>query len=213
MQIDCIIPCVGYDDFLDLTLPSIKPHFDSILVVTMDSDAATKKCCLKYHTPFLCTDEWYSEMSVLNKGRALNEALGFLNHIDWICSLDADIVLPEDFRQRLSDLDPVCLYSARRKMCRTAAEYKRFLTDRNMMRFQDAIASGRTEPILLGYLQLWCQRVRPVAFPISYPNAEYYDITFCRNWSVDNRRNIPDMHVLHLGEHGVNWNGRVSERW
>ena len=213
MQIDCIIPCVGYDDFLDLTLPFSKPHFDSTIVVTMDNDVATKKCCQKHGVLFLCTDEWYTEMSALNKGRALNEALHLLKCTDWVCSLDADIVLPNDFRGRLDGLDRSNLYSARRRMCLTVAEYHRFLADGNMSRFTPAPLSGRTEPILLGYLQLWCQGLRPVVFPVNCPSAEYYDVAFCRNWNVDNRKNISDLSVLHLGDSGINWNGRVSERW
>jgi len=209
MQVDCIIPCVGYDDFLDITLPQTKQHFDSVLVVTTDADLPTRKCCKKHTIPCLCTDEWYSGGAAFNKGRALNEALGLLNGVDWICSLDADIILPSDFAARIRPLEPGPLYSAKRKMCYTMEQYNEHFKHNNMSAFR----TDRTNEVLLGYLQLWCLRVRPVKFPIRFPSANSYDLEFCKNWTPDQMMYIPGMTVLHLGSPGMNWNGRVSDQW
>jgi len=214
MQVDCIIPCVGYDDFLDITLPQTKQHFDSVLVVTTDADLYTRKCCRKYSVPCLCTDEWYADGAVFNKGRALNEALGLLKGIDWICSLDADIILPSDFAARIRPLESGPLYSARRKMCYTTEQYNEYLQYDNMSSFRTDGLDYRTgKLVILGYLQLWCLRVRSIRFPTWFPSAKTYDLEFCKNWAPDQRIYIPGMVVLHLGSPGINWNGRVSDQW
>jgi len=212
---DCIIPCVNYDDFLDITLQFNRRHFDTIMVVSTDDDKDTRKCCYKHKVLCLCTDSWFSDGARFNKGKALNAALALFREANWICSMDADIVLPDSFGYQTNVLDPANLYSAERRMCDTERGFDTFLATRDFERFKPYYDSQMmmSDNYLLGYLQIWCQGVQRVRFPEVYDNAAMYDLAFANNWEIENRLMIPGMAVLHLGDPKRNWDGRISDRW
>ncbi len=225
MHVAGIIPCVDYDDLLDITIPYSKPHFDRLIVVTCDRDYKTRLCCKKHGILCLTTESWFRN-SRLSKANALNDALDLLASPDWICSIDADILLPDTFRASISSLDEMCLYSSRRRMCGTKEELDRYLTDRDMGKFAlgderqmskgskfITLGSPSPPPGMFGYLQLWCQRVYNVRFPANCPDASNYDLLFCAKWIGSRKKWIPNCEVLHLGVNGVNWSGRVTNRW
>lgn len=230
MRIDCITTSVNYDDLLRIILPYALPHFDNIYVVTTDDDINTKKCCADFNVMCVQTAAWSYGDGVLNKGRALNEALRLVRS-EWVCSLDADIILPPDFSGCLSNLDEETLYSAHRRMCYTKKGYLGWLENgRDMSRFrlhsvpvretkagQRSLWGNRNVHTnnsagVLGYLQLWNRRRHRYQFSTDFNYVDAYDVEFALRWS-DNKREWLGKEVLHLGLPKTNWQGRHTERW
>jgi glycosyltransferase involved in cell wall biosynthesis len=229
MQIDCVITSVGYDDFLRIILPYTMPHFSNIYVVTTKEDQKTKECCGDFGIRCIQTAAWSYGSGVLNKGRALNVALK-ASKAQWVCSMDADIILPPDFTDCFGDLDEDVLYSAHRHMCGSKLRFMEWqdLSGWDISMFDihkipirdhgDGLIMWRNKNAganaagVYGYLQLWNQNTNRFQFPTKFKNFASCDVEFALNWANDKRRWL-DKNVLHLGEPKTNWNGRRTKRW
>jgi len=103
-----IVICVDYADHLAKTIVNAR-HFSETLIVTAPHDAATRE----YPNTYV-TDAFYRNGAHFNKGAAMEEAFNVIGRAGWICTWDADILLPDDLQ--LPELDPWTLYSAPRRM-------------------------------------------------------------------------------------------------
>lgn len=238
-NLDCLITCVGYDDFLKRTLPINRGHFRRLLVITSPGDDKTISYCQSQDIETVTTDSWTTNGSTFNKGRALNDGLAELQKSgpDWVCVLDADIMLMHDFGQVVGKgcekLDPANLYSAPRRLCLHKTNLENWLEKRT---WDISQFTRETIPIespngggdkrlwgnrrittdnpagALGYLQLWSMRQYKAQYPTHFPNAHSYDIRFAMGWPDEKRLWLPT-DVLHLGWRKLNWAGRVTKRW
>ena len=207
MIVEAITTCVDYADYLAVSLPRNRAHFDHIVVVTSEQDAATQALCAQLDVScWICPPARLALHGSFNKGCAINDGLRRLSRKDWIVHLDADIVLPGEFRTALearsAELDPQSLYTMPRAGCPTWADWERFL------------ATGEAAPMLfqdgLGYFQMVNARAdRKLFYPESYGHPELTDLLFSRRF-LANRRHVLEMRCIHLGPHEVNWRGRVS---
>ncbi len=211
MIVEAVTTCVDYADYLAVSLPRNRSHFDRIVVVTSEGDAATHALCAQLDVPrWICPPARLTLHGSFNKGCAINDGLRQLSRKEWIVHLDADIVLPDGFRAaleaRAAELDPQSLYTMPRSGCPSWADWERFL------------ATGEAAPMLfqdgLGYFQMVHARADRLAsgttfYPESYGHPELTDLLFSRRF-LANRRNVLDMRCIHLGPHEVNWRGRVS---
>jgi hypothetical protein len=230
MRLETVVPCVGYDDFLAVTLPRNVTLLPSITILTSVSDERTVAIAEDYPVDIILTDAWY-QRGPFNKARALNEWLDIVT-VDcddpalWLLFLDADILLPEEQRIEVKQLDAECLYGARRRMCAEYGMYQEHIRgDRRLDSFslrdvpiENGKAWGRWPTMntaaLSGYFQLWCpRRAKGADRLLESGTAARYDLEFALSFPEENRHFLENFDVLHLGRSRVNWSGRRSERW
>lgn len=117
MKLDGIVCCTNYDDYLSFTLKENIKHFDSFVVVTDEEDIATQSIIREEGA--ICVIRSSKEPFDANgtKGAAINEGLSRLKEPQWLIHMDADIILPDTFRQNLeaSELSIDKLYWVERK--------------------------------------------------------------------------------------------------
>ena len=173
MKLEAIITCVGEEPlkFLKKTLPLNTQFFDNVIIITSNTDVNTQSFCKKFQVRHLITDVFTSNNSKFNRGAAINEALKILKYNDWICHLDADILLPyHNFRQIIENeaTDIEYFYGCRRIFIPNQEILSDFIEDRT--KEEDLwcpFGSG------WGYFQLWNQNSQVIKSGVKYP--ESYD--------------------------------------
>lgn len=227
-KIEAVVACVGYDDFLRLTLGRILTHLPSVTVLTAPWDGPTIEIAKRLGAKLLITDVWRQRGS-FNKAAALNEWLASLDESQgdrWLLTVDADILFPDTFQMALDTLDGTSLYGVVRRMCDTASDWNEFVC--RQKDFRD-FAVGTPEVIngrvwgrsptsnpaaLQGYFQLWRRNALPFGSRfLDLPTAGQYDVEFALRFPEWKRQFLAGAEVLHLGLNRRNWTGRVSERW
>ena len=122
-EIEVVITCVHYSDFLKITLPVTTRLFQSVTVATSPADADTLTVALQYGARAHVTDVWHRNDSSFNKAAALNECLSEIRERRtddcWVLLLDADIIFSESILADIRKLDKRGLYSIRRRLCET----------------------------------------------------------------------------------------------
>jgi glycosyltransferase involved in cell wall biosynthesis len=224
MELDCIVVCVDYSDYLENTMCWNVGHFDRHTIVTATKDIPTRKVCSSYDVNTLATDAFYENGDKFNKARAINVALDRIKPKDWVLFLDADIVLPLDFGERIREqvLDPEKLYYTCRgtvpkiKVEETVYRLKVNPALRNSFPVKDPGVDAHP----WGYFQLVnvkCSRLSDVDYrwmSTHHKCANEYDTEFKNKWPSDQQVMLPkdQFKVLHLGHgpRGVNWEGRVT---
>ena len=117
--LQAIIVCVNLADELHCTLPNTCHVFDRVYVVTAPADEKTKAVCAKLQAYYgnivvVETDAFYRQNARFNKGLAINEGLVRIEDPQWICHLDADILVnPELRRVDLPALEKTDIYRPR----------------------------------------------------------------------------------------------------
>ena len=229
MEIEVLIPCVNYADFLALTLPITKLLFDSITVITSPEDIQTQTAVQRNGVRAYLTDVWFKRGASFNKAAALNEYLAILKSTKrdcWILFLDADILFNRHLNSTLASLDKQGLYSVRRRMCESAEEWRGFLAGaipwNDFLLNVPPVVEGKvwrhrptSNPAALsGYFQLWHLRGSQGMDTLpDCPTAANYDVEFALSFPEEMRRYLDNHEVLHLGPSKINWNGRVSVSW
>ena len=234
MLLEAVIVCVGYSDFLCHTLPLNKHNFDKIVVVTSTSDVETKKVCEYHHVTCVETDVFYDEGASFAKAKGINVGLEHLSKEGWVLHIDADIVLPPQFRRTLEplELDESCIYGVDRLMCTSYEDWSEnmmrpFLTQENEifihlnhpnMTVGTRVAKYGSETgfIPIGFFQLWDPKVSGVSsYPDEHGDAGRTDMSFSLLWPRRKRGLIPEIVVVHLESEkltvmGKNWQGRKT---
>ena len=220
--------CVGYSDFLELTLPHAIRSLWDVTVVTTESDTETLRIAAEHGVQVHTTDAWFSSGSTFNKAAALNTWLDSLDSEEngWVICLDADIIVPPDIIPDLDQLDARGLYGVRRRICAEQHEWDAFIAGHKPWRSftydPPEIRRGKLWGIhdttnvagIYGYFQLWNpgsavgdRRFTP------HPTAADYDVMFALSFGDQHRHHLPGKEVLHLGPTRTNWTGRRSEKW
>lgn len=209
-----LVTCVGYDDMLAITLPTVLPHVDRLLVVTAPQDEKTQALVARYDkTVAHVTDAFYRDGAKFNKGLAIEEGFNALGRAGWMLVLDADIVLPADMSAQLKLLRPKpgFLYTPRRRILDDPTRWKRYTNQRTW-----ATLPGRREDIgHYGYFQLFHADDPVLAtypwYATNFTHAGQADDKFQHRWPAD-RKLRPPFEVLHLGRCDENWFGRTTAR-
>jgi hypothetical protein len=220
LRLEVITTCVGFDDLLDYTLSLNQRHADHYIVVTSHADQGTQWVARRHGARCGGTDLFEKDGCDFNKGAALNAGFNFFRYRGWQLHLDADIVLPDNFRRVLSNLEHLerdCLYGCERlDMGRNTGTHSlqqhwndnpqhglRFLVDQTHDRELPHVLGGRmvgdadgyTPP---GFFQLW-HASRRQRHPCSTGDAAEDARMFSRLWPVGKRRRLPACVVYHLG--------------
>lgn len=229
MIIEAVIVCKNYSDFLAHTLPENLEHLDRVVVVTHPDDTDTMSLCSKYGVECLDTTVFHDDGDKFNKGRAINLGLAHLRHEGWLLHLDADVLLPPRFRQRLRDarLNQKNLYGADRQNVITYENYKehkaKIVPQHKWKYLVEPIKEFPLGSRLLhmdygycpiGYFQLWHHTANR-KYPVVAGSAEHSDVLFAIQWARENRVLLPEFFVFHLesenSKMGINWAGRKSK--
>lgn len=233
LLLEAVTVCVNYADFLAETLANNLAQVDLWTVVTTPDDRATQALCNRYGVRCLKTDCFYRDSTKpsVNKSRGINYGLAHHSHSGWMLHLDADIVLPPQFRRMLenAELDPLNLYGMDRVDCLGSAEWDAYRQSPELQyEWSYLVKPPRRWPIgariahgdyggycPLGFFQLW----NPVATGIArYPiknegDMEHTDMLFAMQWERRRRQLLPEGYCMHLvssPQFGNNWHGRKS---
>lgn len=235
-HLEAVTVCVGYADFLGVTLPRTLAVVDRLVVVTTPADTATREVCRRYGVTPLVTNEFYRDGAEFNKARGINKGLDALSAKGWRLHVDADIVLPPNLRRSLVDahLDPACLYGCDRAMVRTWAEWVKVRDSGYLSRDYHCRVNFPKGPEVgarwadhlhgycpIGFFQLWNaesdlyqgRHMRP--YPTEHNDAARCDVQFALQWDRRHRVLLPEVVVVHLESEparlGANWKGRTTK--
>lgn len=200
-----ILICVDYWDYLEITLPYNRHHFDQVTVVTFPTDEETIQVAKANDASVFTTESFYAEGAEFNKFRALEEGLDHMGREGWICVMDADVLWP---RVVELELQFECLHTPYRRM---------FPFKPNHIPPEE---SWQTHPRhrnvgeLAGYSQIFH------ADDPHLPDGDWYgrnwrhcgvaDSLFQRNWP-SHCKIRPPFEVLHIGPSATNWCGRTNK--
>ena len=212
--INSIVVCVEYDDFLAVTLPKNKHHFDRTLVVTTWTDQKTQEVAAQNNCECFNTTAFHEKGAVFNKGAALEKGFDVLGRVGWICVWDADIIMPHVMA--IQNLQKDCLHVPFRCLVNKPEDYLQYELEKT---WEDLPV-----PVLLhefsGYFHLFHASVMdPPWYSANWIHAGKYDSLFTQEFYRNRRKRLP-FKVLHLGPKGIipksdfgtNWLGRVSPR-
>lgn len=197
-KLDVVIVSVDYNDVLDITLERNSKIFESIVVVTSNSDSECDRICRKHGVKVVKTDCMYSGGASFNKGKAINLGMASIENPDVVLLLDADVIV-EDMPD-LSCVNDNIIYYRDRIMLRDYAAFERYESGERSF---DAQSIG---PV--GYFQMFSYKGQK--YPESSHDAAWSDVKFARRFRNKRRLETP---VLHLGEDGKNWKGRKTARF
>ncbi len=205
-----ITVCENYDDYLAKTLPrnvaAIGPRFLArhIVIVTDAKDRATWKIGEYAGCTIVLSSRLHEDGAKFAKGKAINDAIRAIEPTGWVLLLDADIILPSDFKKRidLESLDRNTLYYALRGQ---------FINGK--------IRDLEANPF--GYFQLFHMTAqslfdRDPIYPEKSRSAGGDDDRFGLDvFSTENRELLPSTFQVEHLDHGPmkqNWEGRKSPR-
>lgn len=211
MFIQSITTSVNYADLLSIALPRLRPHVDRCLVVTSPEDRWTYEVAREHGAEVQVTDAFHRGGASFAKGRAIGEAAP-IDTRGWILCIDADIVVPPDFWHQLESLslDERYLYSALRRMAFTPADWSHVEND-----------WGKTQDLALkldgelpGCFHLFHAPSTPTPwYPVDFLHAAGYDSAFESRYRRVGLAAWLPFQVVHLGEDGQNWHGRLTAGW
>lgn len=225
LRLECVTVSVGFDDLLDLTLGQNHPHFDQYIVVTSHDDKKTHAVCHKHGAFCVQTDLFTKNNRNFNKGAAINAGMAYFQYHGWRCHLDADIIVPDNFRRLLfnhAPLDKQALYGADRvdvigrQQLKAVKDGKPQHVHRCLIeaphnqrigaRFVDTLHGY----LPLGFFQLWHANTQK-AYPYSLGTAAHDDTMFSALWPRTKRHLLPHVVCYHLCARkpawGENWDG------
>lgn len=239
MRIEAVTICVGYGDFLAATLPENLPLLDDLVVVTSPDDDETRTVCRRHNVHHVLSED-HRRGGPFNKARLINRAFDQIGGRDWILHLDADIVLPRQFRRLLdwSHLDERCIYGADRQRIVGWEEWKAF--KRSVDRWDNhthemghwfhpkypmmsRLVSSMHGYTPIGAFQLFHgtalidRNYHVRRYPTEHGDAARTDMQFSLQWDRRHRVLLPEVVLLHLESAaaglGANWKGRTTPRF
>jgi len=202
---NAIIVCVDYWDYLGVTLPINRHHFNKVVIVTNGRDGKTVDVANQNDCYVHRTDSFYDDGAFFNKWKALEEGLDIVR-ADFdkeLCIMDADVVWPKEAPIKIQIGN---LYAPYRHMMPNYT---------NDLPPEDAWVNYSLSrcPELSGY-SIMFNIDDPVLrrtpwFQIDWKHAGGADSFFQRKWR-DRNRIRTKWPVLHLGPNGRNWCGRST---
>lgn len=83
--------------------------------MTTEQDERTRQLCEQHDLERVVSHRIHEQGARFNKGKGLNDGLAALEHPDWVICIDADILLPRNFRQvfERSELLPHRIYTCK----------------------------------------------------------------------------------------------------
>ena len=190
----------NYTDLLELVIEANEGLFDHWIVVTQESDMATRALLERQEQVSVIFWDPKAKGRLFDKGSALLAAqtLAYRKFPNcWYLVLDSDVALPTEFssfRDRLPELDSRKIYGAERT---DYGSYSDFLSKRN------GVAYGASNGVY-GYFQLYALPLKSKwSYDASRVDIDFRDLFFW--WEV-----LQDFSVSHFGVNTENWQGRKT---
>ena len=237
-KIEAVTVCVNYADFLDVALRWNKHLFDRWIVVTNPADKETRAVCHRHGVQVLLTAE---NEETFPKGQYVERALKMLSSDGWRLHIDADIVLPQRFRNflQMARLDRRNIYGVDRLMIHGYDQWQRLLQSNYLHDGMHAYhqlthflpgteVGGRwvgedVGYVPIGFFQLWHSSedqyhgVRSKPYPANHNDACRTDVQFALQWDRRQRELLSEFLAIHLDsgrcQNGANWKGRTTLRF
>lgn len=231
-MISCLMVCVNYGDMLRLTLPFNQQMVHNMVVVTVPEDKETLAVCqefgiktLEYRCCFCPYDKEIvkDETKMFHLSKMINQGLMYIyeNFPDnWCLYLNSDVILNPNMKiLDIDKLSPEYIYGVNRYLIPTKKDFDKISKDGKIdfgtldEHFEDKEGDGI---VALGFFQLFKKKVfydqqyLEGTKVVNY-DASHSDILFVNKFV--GKKKLKNYHALHLGMPGVNWGGRVSDRW
>lgn len=179
-HLEAITICVNFSDYLLRCIDNRK-HFNKWTIITHPTDQDTINLCSKYHLNCELSERFYENKAQFNKGKGINDGLIGIEKNGWLLHLDADILLPSNFRQffEMAHLNKQYLYGA----------YNRILKNHYETSCSHRSKKKHLKYLLKGFFQLWNLE--------EYPNVKYPE--YCKTAGtsdLDFNFNFPKTEVL-----------------
>ena len=235
MKIEAVSVCVNYADFLRQVAPFNRVHFDRWVIVTSPDDADTREACRRLNLECLVTEDFNRGSAPFNKGAGIERGISLCAHDGWMLHIDADIVLPGDFREALESahLDESCLYGCDRYMVQGWDAWQKIKSSGWASRGWHCTTSPhpghpigtrwtdvRFGYVPIGFFQLWnpaadhYRGIRTRRYPDRHQDAARADVQFGLQWDRRKRVLLPEVIAAHLESEpaklGANWKGRKT---
>lgn len=206
MRIDGLTVCVDYAEFLAIGIFRWLEGLASLTIVTAQHDEETMAlAAVDPRVRVVVTDLFYWDGAAFNKGRAMEAAREEMPWSDWILFFDADVVPPEDWKDRIKcdDPNPRALHGA-----------YRFEGHRDQVEDRGQPPCAHDVPGV-GYFQLFhsadpCVQTAPgePLLDVHWIHGGNYDNRFMDRWRAKGIKvqAIP-FRLAHIGER-ENWFGR-----
>lgn len=231
MQLEGLVTCVNYADFLAATLPLNRQQFDHLVVVTAPEDFETARLCEYWNVQCIPCAGFSAHWGKFNKARGINTGLKALKKNGWVVHFDADILLPPLMRPLLErlELDPAHLYGVDRHTIPNEHEFLSHIFEPKLQQENDVYVHMDSFPISprismsqhggyvpIGFYQLWNPKGSGISTYPELPktNSDRTDTMFATQWPRAKRGFLPEFAVYHLesepAAQGANWNGRTT---
>lgn len=236
MFLEACTVCVSYSDFLSETARKNRPLFDRWVVVTTPDDEGTREVCRKFNLDCHLTEAFYENDDEFNKAKGINLGLERLAKKDWVCHLDADIILPPDTRQFLETALPRedTIYGIDRVMLKSWEDWQAFQVSGYLQHDYHArcnfpkgyeVGARWVSPHYgfcpIGFFQLWhgpgtqYKGINSKRYPDSHNDAARADIQMSLLFDRPYRALLPEIIAIHLESEaaplGANWKGRTTK--
>jgi hypothetical protein len=220
-RLECVMVCVGYSDYLEITLPWNIRHWDKTVVVTSPEDSQTTEVAKKYGAQVVTSNNYQARNASFNKGAMLNAGVTALDYDDWVMFTDADILLPPNFRETFNQnvWNPGVLYSATRVHTPTGDLLQWIDKYKNNPSLADSllILNPFADQDAWGYFQLFHSAATSLRnrgrdlYSEDFLSAGGVDKHFMELWPPD-KQHLTCFEVIHIdhGSHTLNWSGRRS---
>lgn len=209
-----VVVCVNYSDFFKHSLESARGQFKKIFVITTPEDKHTISLCKNYDfAEVIETDIFYKDGRKFDKGAGINLGLNKVptDQANWCLIFDADIVFPNYMSKYLSSkaLDSTVLFGAPRHFIRNPEAWKDYVAENKHISSLSEVYNPGVTPI--GYFQLFNSQnllLTKIRYPEEHNDASSSDLVFTRHFNT--RTTLKHISVIHLGDDGKNWKGRVT---
>ena len=188
MRLKGLTVCVNFQDYL-LRVIDNRDQLDSWLIVTTEEDKETQAVCEDAGLHYTFTRRLYEANAPFNKGKAINDGLDRLSSQGWVVIIDADTLLPRNFRKALEsrEMNPHTLYGCNRRRVDINGEIT--------LRTEGPWRTYPDTPIL-GFLQIF-HSYHGARYPEQFPTAAESDLAF--NARFDDCVYIEDLVTTHFG--------------
>lgn len=239
MKIEGFTVSIGYGDILAETAKYNHGLFDRWIIATEEEDKETRQVCRKYNLDCILTND-HKRDGDFNKGKVIERILRMSTIGAYRCHIDADIVLPSNFRHVLqtAHLDENKIYGCDRFMVKSWEDWQKLLAkgwlhglteNPYCLKFPEGYEVGarwtsqESGWVCIGFLQIWSGNSdewwgnRVKKYPDHHGNCCRSDVQHALQWDRRQRELIPELIVAHLesqsAPNGANWKGRKTKRF
>ena len=183
MKIEAVTVCIDFADKLKKIV--VNNHkLDNWVIATHESDKETIKVCENNDINYILSERVFDNAQFA-KGRAINDALKVLDKNDWLLHIDADQLLPFNFREVCEN---ECKDKSKMYKCDRVTTHGKTMEYGHRSSARIEMSSNRKmkfrpsrNKIPIGFFQLWHSSVRCV-YDEESTTGDKDDISFSAKW-------------------------------